>query len=206
MALHESGVTSADSIVTLPFDAPDRWWIEVGSSASGEWCDLEVIDTESGETLISYAAYHTKAAEMTVAGSLQIVASGPCGLIRAVTDQSLLTTPITELVAGPAQVWMPRIWPDGWVGVGESILMMNHGETAGDLTGWSLEGETFSYQFPAGFTIEPEQETFLHARCGTDTATELHFCLEGDVFGSHEMTLYDAKGVVIDGFSEGCCS
>jgi hypothetical protein len=202
LAAHESDQDSgASTEAVLSFDAPDHWWIEIAAPSRGTQCHIALVEAASGETELTYTAYEATAAEVTIGGSLQIVASGNCPRITAVTDESLLSTPVSDLVASPASIWMPHIYSDGEVGAGESIVIVNSGELPGDMTGWTLEGVTFSLEFPEGFTIGPKQEVLVHARCGADTDTELHLCLEGGTLTSHEMTLYNEDGAVMDGFS-----
>ncbi len=191
----------ASSEVTLSVDAPNRWWIDIQAHVGNPLCNVAIVDAASGDTLVSYTAYEDTAAEVTLGGSLEIVASANCPRIRAVTDQSLLRTPVSDLEANPASIWIPHIYTDGEAGAGDTMVIVNSGELPADLTGWSLEGDSFSLQFPDGLTIDPKQQIFVHARCGTDTDTELYLCLEDDIFASHTMTLYNQDGSVIDGFS-----
>ncbi len=63
----------------------------------------------------------------------------------------------------------------------EWVEFTNPGESALDLTGWSVKDEsaTHRYHFPDGFVIEPGATVRLHTGCGDDDASSLFWCNQG---------------------------
>lgn len=82
-----------------------------------------------------------------------------------------------------------------WVG------LENQGSAAQDMTGWILRDESTQnrYVFPAGFTLAAHATVVIHSGCGTDTATDLHWCTEIPVWsnGGDTVILELANGTVV---------
>jgi micrococcal nuclease len=60
----------------------------------------------------------------------------------------------------------------------ETVTVANRGTTAADLSSWVLKDTSASHRFtfPAGFELAGGAEVVVHTGCGTDTATDLHWC------------------------------
>lgn len=63
----------------------------------------------------------------------------------------------------------------------EWVRIANGGGTDVDLAGWVLKDTSAShrYSFPSGFVLDAGASVTVHTGCGTDTATDLHWCNEG---------------------------
>ena len=63
----------------------------------------------------------------------------------------------------------------------EWVEIVNAGDEAVDLSGWSLRDESASnrFDFPAGFVLAPGGTVKVRSGCGTDSATDLHWCAAG---------------------------
>lgn len=63
----------------------------------------------------------------------------------------------------------------------EWVRIANRGGAAVDLTGWVLKdtSATHRYSFPSGFSIEAGASVTVRTGCGTDSATDLHWCNQG---------------------------
>lgn len=63
----------------------------------------------------------------------------------------------------------------------EWVRITNDGESTVDLTGWVLKdtSATHRYPFPRGFVLEAGASVTVRTGCGTDTATDLHWCVGG---------------------------
>lgn len=60
----------------------------------------------------------------------------------------------------------------------EWVELINPGDTAVDLTGWSVKDEsaTHRYHFPDAFSLGKGQTVRLHTGCGEDAASSLYWC------------------------------
>jgi micrococcal nuclease len=60
----------------------------------------------------------------------------------------------------------------------EYIRIRNEGDSATDMSGWTIKDESSSnrYTFPAGFSIAPGETVTIHSGCGDDFDTRLFWC------------------------------
>lgn len=70
----------------------------------------------------------------------------------------------------------------------EWVRITNDGETAMDLTGWVLKdtSATHRYPFPSGFVLEAGARVTVRTGCGTDTATDLYWCVGGSAVWNND--------------------
>jgi micrococcal nuclease len=70
----------------------------------------------------------------------------------------------------------------------EWIAIRNDGATPVDLTGWGIKDESPShrYEFPASFTLFPDETVTVRTGCGTDFDTELHWCNVGSAVWNND--------------------
>jgi micrococcal nuclease len=70
----------------------------------------------------------------------------------------------------------------------EWIRLRNHGDTAVDLTGWTIRDESAShrYEFPSGFTLAADETVTIRTGCGTDFSTELYWCNQGSAIWNND--------------------
>lgn len=70
----------------------------------------------------------------------------------------------------------------------EWIEVVNTGQRPVDLTGWGLQDESAShrYDFPDGFRLAPGAGVLVRTGCGTDTATDLHWCVSGSAVWNND--------------------
>jgi endonuclease YncB( thermonuclease family) len=63
----------------------------------------------------------------------------------------------------------------------EWVRITNAGSTRVELGGWVLKDTSAShrYRFPSGFVLDAGASVTVRTGCGTDTATDLHWCNEG---------------------------
>jgi micrococcal nuclease len=63
----------------------------------------------------------------------------------------------------------------------EWVRITNRGDSGSDLTGWVLKdtSATHRYSFPSGFVLGAGASVTVRTGCGTDTATDLHWCNQG---------------------------
>jgi micrococcal nuclease len=63
----------------------------------------------------------------------------------------------------------------------EWIRIANRSGSAVDLAGWVLKdtSATHRYSFPGGFSLEAGASVTVRTGCGTDSATDLHWCNQG---------------------------
>lgn len=63
----------------------------------------------------------------------------------------------------------------------EWVQITNQGDSVADLTGWVLKdtSATHRYSFPGGYVLAAGASVTVRTGCGTDTATDLHWCNEG---------------------------
>lgn len=63
----------------------------------------------------------------------------------------------------------------------EWVRIANVGDASVDLTGWVLKDTSAShrYSFPSGFVLGAGADVTVRSGCGTDTATDLHWCSDG---------------------------
>ncbi|KQC13458.1 MAG: hypothetical protein APR56_05260 [Methanosaeta sp. SDB] len=90
-------------------------------------------------------------------------------------------------------------WVDEWVEI------MNQGESAQDLTGWTLKDEQdHIYAFPEGFVLEPGAIVIVHTSVGDDTATDLYCNMGSPIWNNagDVATLMDAEGDVVTQYPE----
>nr|HRD26285.1 lamin tail domain-containing protein [Methanoculleus sp.] len=84
--------------------------------------------------------------------------------------------------------------------VGEAVTITNAGDTAVNLTGWTIadEGASSTYTFPV-FSLPPGAEVSLHTGEGSDNATALYWGRKTAVWNNDgdTATLADANGTVV---------
>lgn len=85
--------------------------------------------------------------------------------------------------------------------VEEYVCLVNSGEKPVDMTGWYIRDESgYTYTFPA-FQLKPGARVRIRTGCGSDTPTDLHWCIEGRAVWDNRgdtVYLYDAEGRVVD--------
>jgi len=91
--------------------------------------------------------------------------------------------------------------PDG-DDLGEEWLeIVNAGERAADLSGWTLRDESSAnrYEFPEGSRIDPGFALVIATGCGEDAPQRLHWCADGPVWnnGGDMAMLLDEHGNVV---------
>lgn len=84
----------------------------------------------------------------------------------------------------------------------EWVELINPGDIAIDLTGWSVKDEsaTHRYRFPGGFSLAEGQTVRLHSGCGEDTTTSLYWCNQGSAVWNNSgdtVFLIDPNGNVV---------
>lgn len=197
------------------FEAPSEWYLEIRIMPELGPCHVRVI-TDSGETVLDYTAYEGGAGVVETGGSLRLEAGATCGPVTAYsTDAHLGEGTLRSWKPTPANVWIPHIYypgesPDVEM---EAVVVVNSGETAADLTGWTIENGDGSeaYRFPDSFVIGPKKEVLLYSACGEDTDATLFWCAPGEVLWAIPVTqpdipslaLFDPDGNRIDGISYG---
>lgn len=85
----------------------------------------------------------------------------------------------------------------------EWVRITNRSGSAVDLTGWVLKdtSATHRYPFPRGFVLEPGASVTVRTGCGSDTATDLHWCNEGSAVWNNSgdtAFLLDPAGNIVD--------
>lgn len=85
----------------------------------------------------------------------------------------------------------------------EWVRIANRGDSAVDLAGWVLKDTSAShrYAFPSGFALESGASVTVRTGCGTDTATDLHWCNEGAAVWNNSgdvAFLLDPSGNIVD--------
>jgi endonuclease YncB( thermonuclease family) len=68
----------------------------------------------------------------------------------------------------------------------EWVAIANEGDSSVDMSGWILRDESTQhrYYFPEGFELPSRDEVIIRSGCGTDTATDLHWCAGGPVWSN----------------------
>lgn len=68
----------------------------------------------------------------------------------------------------------------------EWVTIKNEGDGSVDMSGWILRDESTQhrYFFPEGFELPSRTEVIIRSGCGTDTATDLHWCAGGPVWSN----------------------
>jgi len=93
--------------------------------------------------------------------------------------------------------------PDGSDAEGERVELRNGGDTAADLTGWTLEdAASYRYPFPA-FTLAAGATVTVWVKAGADTASDLYSGRESAVWNNDgdTATVRDGVGNVVDSCS-----
>lgn len=83
----------------------------------------------------------------------------------------------------------------------EYFTLINTGERAVDLSGWSVETEDGRrYEIPSGFALLPGAVVTIHSGCGVDSQSVLFWRSTGPVWNnlSGLAVLRDASGTIID--------
>lgn len=129
-----------------------------------------------------------RAAEQAGAG---MWAPDACGGVR--TDADVVIAEVRFDAAGDDNLNLTDEW----------VRIANQGRRPLDLTGWILKDESAShrYSFPPGFALEPGADVTVRTGCGTDSATDLHWCMEGSAVwnnGGDTAFLLDPHGNVVD--------
>lgn len=70
----------------------------------------------------------------------------------------------------------------------ETVTVANLGTRPADLSGWVLKDTSASHRFtfPDGFVLAPGAEVVVRTGCGTDTATDLHWCNQGSMVWNND--------------------
>lgn len=68
----------------------------------------------------------------------------------------------------------------------EWVAIANEGDSSVDMSGWILRDESTQhrYYFPEGFELSSHGKAVIHSGCGTDTASDLHWCAGGPVWSN----------------------
>lgn len=85
----------------------------------------------------------------------------------------------------------------------EWVRITNRSGSPADLTGWVLKdtSATHRYRFPDGFVLGGGASVTVRTGCGTDTATDLHWCNEGSAVWNNSgdtAFLLDPVGNIVD--------
>ena len=85
----------------------------------------------------------------------------------------------------------------------EWVRIANRSESAEDLTGWVLKdtSATHRYSFPSGFVLQAGASVTVRTGCGTDSATDLHWCNQGSAVWNNSgdtAFLLDPSGNIVD--------
>ena len=85
----------------------------------------------------------------------------------------------------------------------EWVRIANRSGSTVDLTGWVLKDTSAShrYPFPAGFSLKSGAGVTVRTGCGTDSATDLHWCNEGSAVWNNSgdtAFLLDPAGNIVD--------
>lgn len=85
--------------------------------------------------------------------------------------------------------------------VDEWVRFRNTADGAVDLSGWTVKDESAShrYSFPSGFVLVPDATVTLRTGCGTDSTTDLFWCVSGSAVwnnGGDTVFLLDPAGNV----------
>lgn len=197
------------------FEAPSEWYLDIRIEPELDPCHVRVV-TESGEAVLDYTAYVGGAGAVEAPGRLRLEVGETCGPVAAYsTDQYLNEGTLRSWEPTPASVWTPHIYYPGETQEVESeaVVIANSGETAADLTGWTVENGDASevYRFPDSFVIGPMETVLLYSACGDDTDSDLYWCAPGGVLWAipvsqpdiPTLTLSDPDGNRIDGIAYG---
>ncbi|WP_251329469.1 lamin tail domain-containing protein [Haloplanus pelagicus] len=82
----------------------------------------------------------------------------------------------------------------------EYIVLENTGDTALDLSGWTLtDAADHTYTFPAGFTLPAGRQVTIHTGRGTDTDTDLYWGQDSAVWnnGGDTVTVRTGEGTIV---------
>ena len=84
----------------------------------------------------------------------------------------------------------------------EWVRIANRSGSAVDLAGWMLKdtSATHRYSFPSGFSLGPGASVTVRTGCGTDSATDLHWCNQGSAVwnnGGDTAFLLDPAGNIV---------
>lgn len=84
----------------------------------------------------------------------------------------------------------------------EWVEVVNTGRRPVDLTGWGVQDESAShrYGFPDGFRLAAGAGVLLRTGCGTDTATDLHWCVTGSAVWNNDgdtVLITDPSGNIV---------
>jgi len=85
----------------------------------------------------------------------------------------------------------------------EWIEVDNTGSRPVDLTGWGVRDESAShrFEFPDGFRLAPGASVRIHTGCGSDTGTDLFWCISGSAVWNNDgdtAFLTDPAGNIAD--------
>lgn len=85
----------------------------------------------------------------------------------------------------------------------EWVRIANRSTSAVDLTGWVLKdtSATHRYSFPSGFSLGPGTSVTVRTGCGSDSATDLHWCNQGSAVWNNSgdtAFLLDPAGNIVD--------
>ncbi len=90
-------------------------------------------------------------------------------------------------------------WVDEWVEIS------NLGESAQDMTGWTLKDEQdHTYDFPDDFVIASGGAVMVHTGVGDDSATDLYWNMGNPIWNNADdvATLMDGEGKVVSQYPE----
>ncbi|MPZ51760.1 MAG: hypothetical protein GEU79_03340 [Acidimicrobiia bacterium] len=193
-------------------EAPNRWFLHI--VPGGQDCRVKV--TSHHGTILDYTAYEEKVGVLRTPGKIRLDVADGCARVAAhsIRNDADGFEP-TPLQPTPAAVWIPTLLLEGSESPvsGEALVVVNSGETAADLTGWSIENDAGNvvYDFPDGFNLGPVSSILLKSGCGTDTRAILHACdpdatIWGVPIGENEppiLHLLDDAGDKVDGLVYG---
>ncbi|HPR67491.1 MAG TPA: lamin tail domain-containing protein [Methanothrix sp.] len=117
--------------------------------------------------------------------------------ISSAEDTDAVINEVAEAVYGVAIT--NASWVDEWVEV------TNSGESAQDLTGWTLKDEQdHTYAFPEGFVLGTGGAVTVHTGVGNDTAANLYCNMGCPIWNNagDVATLMDADGMVVSQYPE----
>lgn len=116
----------------------------------------------------------------------------------------------------PSGVSIEFFWPFHFDASGEDaanlndeyFTLKNTGETAVDMTGWTVENERgLQYRFPDGFTLDVVALVYVHSGAGQDSAGILYWNASEPVWQNTTdiAVLRDSAGDIVDVYAYGSC-
>jgi hypothetical protein len=86
----------------------------------------------------------------------------------------------------------------------EYVCFTNRGDSTANISGWNVQDAAIpahTYTFPT-FTLAAHLSVKLHTGCGTNTYTDVYWCLTGAVWNNSGDTvyLYNSASVLVDSY------